>query len=1039
MGCSDGPKRKSVYVTNIIPPAPIFQTTIVTKANNGLMSKSIYLNGSGLPHSDGSACSMSNGTAQVVSVSSLGQFADLINGLGSHQAITLGTVKDDPGNGTIWGVMADADLVHGKISRTQKFFAHQTGQGIMLVDYDQKGMTDAVRGRLNGTDPRDVILQAVGDVPHVHRLSTSAGLSNGTTGEEYSDSGGFHLYLPVAQADDIPRALKVLHKRMWLAGYGWHMVGSRGQLLERSLVDASVGGPERLIFEGPPVVQAPLVQDQAARQASVVGVSLPGIVLDTQRTLPDLTPEEEAQYTDLLRLSRDSMADQAQGVRDKFVTDEAQRTGRPVDDVRRDVELADKGRLPLDHVLYFDDPEIGAVTVRDVVTDLAEYEGKTLGDPVDPGDGRGKAKVLAGTMGVINSFAHGGGRFQMDLTPDVIGAAFMAAGGSEFGVKPDQAPVRPGIPCLNPTPEQRSDMYLEVSSCVVTDAHVIANAAIYKKAGDERYQMLEDRARESGDLTDFKRKVKQSIRREKMERLERTESRNWYNVSDPNRYLEIAEELERRAGEANMAFVFGGNPVVMKTQESSFGRITKRDATGQKIVDADGHPVTEPAFSTSAKVMKSPDFRRVAGKLGYFYGIDTEGQKYPTDAPGSLIQHLDAVAGDTLRPMTGIVQHPVMWRGKLLFGDGAFHPESGLYLQTGSLEVTQWDDPKAAYKFLAEEWLGDFAFETPLDCAKAVMLPASLLVTKTDLMHQPGPPIFLETAPFAGSGKTLRVSVAHAAITGSPAATVIYPDRPEERDKLFTTAIMGGATHIAFDNLRSGSTLGNSHKELATICTSPVHEGRILGYSKTFVGPAGVLVSGTGNNLILSGDMISRSVEIRHKPDPTTNLALRRFKHADLMGWTIENRSHIIGALACILSRPATNEAPGRFPAWSRIVAEPIIAASGVQGFYDEWIEAGEVDLHHGLSPTFGDLIEYLYPKMGGEWCSVGKVTALINADPQIVIKVFEQATSVDERTVGAYLRRNRDLAHGDRRLHAQKMNLGDETGRKKRWCFGIV
>ena len=50
-------------------------------------------------------------------------------------------------------------------------------------------------------------------------------------------------------------------------GFGWYMVGAGGQLLERSIVDRMVGAPERLVFEGAPVLDPPLAQDQESRRA----------------------------------------------------------------------------------------------------------------------------------------------------------------------------------------------------------------------------------------------------------------------------------------------------------------------------------------------------------------------------------------------------------------------------------------------------------------------------------------------------------------------------------------------------------------------------------------------------------------------------------------------------------------------------------------------------------------------------------------------------------------------------------------------------
>ena len=44
------------------------------------------------------------------------------------------------------------------------------------------------------------------------------------------------------------------------------MVGAGGQLLERSIVDRMVGAPERLVFEGRPILEPPLAQDRESRR-----------------------------------------------------------------------------------------------------------------------------------------------------------------------------------------------------------------------------------------------------------------------------------------------------------------------------------------------------------------------------------------------------------------------------------------------------------------------------------------------------------------------------------------------------------------------------------------------------------------------------------------------------------------------------------------------------------------------------------------------------------------------------------------------------
>ena len=63
------------------------------------------------------------------------------------------------------------------------------------------------------------------------------------------------------------------------------VVGGGGQLLNRSIVDRLVGAPERLIFEGAPILDPPLAQDHESRRPMVIA----GAPLDTVIACPPLT------------------------------------------------------------------------------------------------------------------------------------------------------------------------------------------------------------------------------------------------------------------------------------------------------------------------------------------------------------------------------------------------------------------------------------------------------------------------------------------------------------------------------------------------------------------------------------------------------------------------------------------------------------------------------------------------------------------------------------------------------------------------------
>ena len=195
----------------------------------------------------------------------------------------------------------------------------------------------------------------------VRRASTSAGLLDTRTGAPVgAGAGGEHVYLLVRDGADVERFLRDLHERCWLHGLGWFLVGAAGQLLERSVVDRMVGAPERLVFEGAPVLEPPLGQDLAARAPAWFD----GEALDTRAACPPLTRVERARVAELKEAAKAALAPEAAAAR--AVADEAlarrlaERLGVPPATALRMAEARHRGVL-LPHVeLAFDDGAIGA-------------------------------------------------------------------------------------------------------------------------------------------------------------------------------------------------------------------------------------------------------------------------------------------------------------------------------------------------------------------------------------------------------------------------------------------------------------------------------------------------------------------------------------------------------------------------------------------------------------------------------------------------------------------------------------------------------
>jgi hypothetical protein len=392
------------------------QLTVFAK-NNGPLTKRISLSVDGSLKSDGSACVLSRGRARHVELSSAQELADLIGRLGSSEAITLGALRKDLPDEV---EVATKHRVNGAsrpdlIVRSQDYLSFRPGaRAFTLIDYDTKGMPPEVAARiaeLGGFWPALVsVLPALAGVGRVVRLSTSAGLFRTDTGEAIAGSDGVHAYVIVEDGADGERFLKALHARCWLAGLGWMMVGAGGQLLERSIVDRVVGSPERLVFEGAPVLDPPIAQDKASRRP----VAIEGEALDTVTACPPLTIVEQSRLNELHDTEAHRLAPDVAKSRESFIDRQShrlvERTGMDMGCARRTIEGQCEGVLLPDVVLPFDDDELAGKTVTDVLADPARFEGATLADPLEGVDyGRCKARIMRRADGTvwINSFAHG--------------------------------------------------------------------------------------------------------------------------------------------------------------------------------------------------------------------------------------------------------------------------------------------------------------------------------------------------------------------------------------------------------------------------------------------------------------------------------------------------------------------------------------------------------------------------------------------------------------------------------------------------------
>lgn len=898
--------------TNLEVPAshaaerPAISLTVFRK-DGGPLSKRLSAGEDGSLVSDGSACRMSHGAAQAVSIANMDDFADIIGKLDQAEAIALGTVReaalDDDGRARI---VRHAELAGargpGTIARTLEYISFPSGKpGLMLNDFDTKGMSPAVLARVQAEGFEAVLAEVAPDIlaaSRTWRPSTSSGVRNTETGEAFDKAGG-HLYLAVADAADIPRATKALHQRCWLAGLGHILVGRAGQLLERSIIDVAVGSPERLVFEGPPQVVAPLVQDP--RPCVVTR----GRLLDTRIAIPDLSPSEMAIYDGMVADARAEADVQAAPIR-KAVDDAEVRklreSGVSESDARERVAARHQGRLYPHVELHFDNADVA--TVADVLVNPRAFDQETLADPMEPDTGRCRAKLYVNESGklVIHTFARGGAAFKLVADRAVIERAI-----GESEPASVVADVKGLMACAALSPTD-------------FDA-VVAATALRSGAG--------------------KRSVRKEL--EEARRVSRATSssarRDDHHVGD-DRLLLDAPAASGELGptllavDAKLCAVDMLEPPFRLT-DGRLGLIRERVPGGLHMLLTEAEEAAKergddlsaiPAPAQAALV--AADYTDAALEIEKhvrFVRHTKEGETLPVRIPEphgkAYLNWLDS----SLPRVSALVTLPLVMPGReLLTGHGLdaarkviFRIPDKLHAVMPATDEVDLDYAVDCLDWLINEWLIDVE-TTP--AGKAVIIAMTAQTIQRHLL--PERPAYIIDAGQRGGGKTTTVVMSHVAVTGVRPAAAAWAEDQNERRKALVAAFMTGNAMIPFDNISRGSLIRCPHIEAAL--TSGEIADRVLNETRVVTVATTPTLVFTGNNITAAGDMASRALRVSleiDRPDPEN----RAFAHPDPIGWTLDHRGRILNAIYSILLTPgARPESSTRFKLWHQIVAGPI-------------------------------------------------------------------------------------------------------------------
>ena len=832
------------------------EITIFSKIG-GPLTKRIYLEGDKAV-SDASACTMGRGAGRRVVLENVRALADLIAGLTPHEALALGALRLDLPDEVEIVTKVGLEKLNGAaqpgvVARTGAFIECRAGQlAPVLLDFDTKAMPASVASKLDAAGgfwaALTSVMPALSTVAHVTRRSTSAGLYRDDTGAKLLGSNGLHVYLLVTDGADAERFLEVLHARCWLAGFGWLMIGAAGQLLERSIVDRMVGAPERLVFEGAPVLEPPLKQDTASR----CPVAVDGDVLDTVVACPPLSIVEMQKFRELLAREAQQLAPKVAKAKAEFIARQArqlvEKTGMGVSRAHRIVERQCAGVLLPHIVLPFDDPEFADGTVADVLADPDRFEGATLADPLEGVEyGRCKARIMRREDGTpwIHSFAHGRTVYELRLDARAAEAAL------DKSAKEEAADTFIRLVLASDLEADELERLRDIAS---------NRSAVGRRALDSKLKRARQKQAE--------RQVQETRERRIAERRDPRPQIPAPAADAPwLPQMQVLNDVlgKSRDPEPPMRDIEG---FAVRTRVRRVPKMHLLTACSSNQRDTDETRLPAPEQPLLTRLDEIALAELIEQHIEY---VDAA-TGWPVHLAAPFVKHYLTRTDDALPVATGIATLPiVLTDGALLSGRGLDRDRGIVFRVPPELQAILPEpvkcNPEAvaeAMQYLTHEWLCDLASDYAGRC---IAIACTLTILERLLLTER--PAFFVTAGQRGGGKTTTVNMISLAVVGVRAAAAAWSPSEEERRKSLFSYLREGVPLLAWDNLPRGAAI--SCPSIEKSLTAETYSDRILGVSETGTAPAFTIQIFTGNNITPGGDLASRSLPLRlavDRPDP---------------------------------------------------------------------------------------------------------------------------------------------------------------------------
>ena len=340
---------------------------------------------------------------------------------------------------------------------------------------------------------------------------------------------------------------------------------------------------------------------------------------------------------------------------------------------------------------------------------------------------------------------------------------------------------------------------------------------------------------------------------------------------------------------------------------------------------ADGAVIVHP--------VEAPHLVELLGRSATFERFDARRQAFTAADPPRRAADAYLARGHwpELHPLKGFLEAPTITLDGRIIDEPGYDFHTGLFAAFNQIdgyrrppERPDLAKAKGAAEYLRET-VKTFPFASP--CDESALL--ALLVTAVVRRAIAAAPIFAITAPAPGTGKSLLAETAAIIATGRRAAVLSLGADEKETEKRLHAVLLAGDAVLCLDNCEK-PLHGDLLCQLSTQAQVRI---RPLGGSAVVTVPTSALITATGNNLSVLGDLKRRTVLIGldagvERPEH------RRFD-GDHLATIAAARGKILTAALTIVKAYVAAGAPaldnwlavGSFEQWDRMVRRPLVWA----------------------------------------------------------------------------------------------------------------